>query len=225
MSQPRILEVRTKILKANDETARAMRRRFVEAGVLVVNVVSSPGSGKTALLEETLTRLKARGVAVAAIVGDLETDNDARRLARSGAPVRQIETHGLCHLEAAMVEERLAGWDLAAIDILFVENVGNLVCPTSWDLGEDLRVALVSVTEGEDKPLKYPGLFNTSDLAVITKLDLAAAVEFDRATALANIDRVRPGMAVLEVATKTGAGIDTWIDTLLAKLDALRSGR
>jgi hydrogenase nickel incorporation protein HypB len=221
MSQPRILEVRTKILKANDETARAMRRRFVEAGVLVVNVVSSPGSGKTALLEETLTRLKARGVAVAAIVGDLETDNDARRLARSGAPVRQIETHGLCHLEAAMVEERLAGWDLAAIDILFVENVGNLVCPTSWDLGEDLRVALVSVTEGEDKPLKYPGLFNTSDLAVITKLDLAAAVEFDRATALANIDRVRPGMAVLEVATKT----DTWIDTLLAKLDALRSGR
>jgi hydrogenase nickel incorporation protein HypB len=225
MSQPRILEVRTKILKANDETARAMRRRFVEAGVLVVNVVSSPGSGKTALLEETLTRLKARGVAVAAIVGDLETDNDARRLARSGAPVRQIETHGLCHLEAAMVEERLAGWDLAAIDILFVENVGNLVCPTSWDLGEDLRVALVSVTEGEDKPLKYPGLFNTSDLAVITKLDLAAAVEFDRETALANIDRVRPGMAVLEVATKTGAGIDTWIDTLLAKLDALRSGR
>ena len=225
MSQPRILEVRTKILKANDETARAMRRRFVEAGVLVVNVVSSPGSGKTALLEETLTRLKARGVAVAAIVGDLETDNDARRLARSGAPVRQIETHGLCHLEAAMVEERLAGWDLAAIDILFVENVGNLVCPTSWDLGEDLRVALVSVTEGEDKPLKYPGLFNTSDLAVITKLDLAAAVEFDRATALANIDRVRPGMAVLEVATKTGAGIDTWIDTLLAKLEALRSGR
>jgi len=225
MSQPRILEVRTKILKANDETARAMRRRFVEAGVLVVNVVSSPGSGKTALLEETLTRLKARGVAVAAIVGDLETDNDARRLARSGAPVRQIETHGLCHLEAAMVEERLAGWDLAAIDILFVENVGNLVCPTSWDLGEDLRVALVSVTEGEDKPLKYPGLFNTSDLAVITKLDLAAAVEFDRETALANIDRVRPGMPVLEVATKTGAGIDTWIDTLLAKLEALRSGR
>ena len=225
MSQPRILEVRTKILKANDETARAMRRRFVEAGVLVVNVVSSPGSGKTALLEETLTRLKARGMAVAAIVGDLETDNDAQRLARSGVPVRQIETHGLCHLEAAMVEERLAGWDLAAIDILFVENVGNLVCPTSWDLGEDLRVALVSVTEGEDKPLKYPGLFNTSDLAVITKLDLAAAVEFDRATALANIDRVRPGMAVLEVATKTGAGIDTWIDTLLAKLDALRSGR
>ena len=225
MTEPRILEVRTKILKKNDELAREMRERFVQAGVLVVNMVSSPGTGKTAFLKQTLARLLARGEPCAAVVGDLETDNDARRLARSGAPVRQIETHGLCHLEAAMVEERLAGWDLAAIDILFVENVGNLVCPTSWDLGEDLRVALVSVTEGEDKPLKYPGLFNTSDLAVITKLDLAAAVEFDRATALANIDRVRPGMAVLEVATKTGAGIDTWIDTLLAKLDALRSGR
>ena len=217
MIQPRILEVRTKILKVNDETARAMRRRFVEAGVLVVNVVSSPGSGKTALLEETLARLQARGIAVAAIVGDLETDNDARRLARSGAPVRQIETHGLCHLEAAMVEERLAGWDLARLDILFIENVGNLVCPTSWDLGEHLRVALLSVTEGEDKPLKYPGLFNTSDLAVITKVDLAAAVEFDREAALVNIERVRPGMPVLEVATKTGAGIDAWIDTLLAR--------
>ena len=221
MTQPRILEVRTKILKANDETARAMRRRFEAAGVLVVNLVSSPGSGKTALLEETLTRLRARGMAVAAIVGDLETDNDAKRLARSGAPVRQIETHGLCHLEAAMVEERLTGWDLAALDILFIENVGNLVCPTSWDLGEGLRVALLSVTEGEDKPLKYPGLFNTSDVAVITKVDLAAAVEFDRATAVANIAAVRPGMPVLDVATKTGAGVDAWIDALLARRAAL----
>lgn len=221
MSQPRILEVRTKILKANDETAREMRRRFVEAGVLVVNVVSSPGSGKTALLEETLTRFKTRGVAVAAIVGDLETDNDARRLARSGAPVRQIETHGLCHLEAAMVEERLSGWDLTALDVLFIENVGNLVCPTSWDLGEDLRVALLSVTEGEDKPLKYPGLFNTSDLAVITKVDLADAVEFDRGAAIANIEQVRPGMRVLEVATKTGVGIDAWIEALLARHQGL----
>jgi len=225
MSQPRILEVRTKILKVNDETARAMRHRFVEAGVLVVNVVSSPGSGKTALLEETLTRLKARGMSVAAIVGDLETDNDARRLARSGVPVRQIETHGLCHLEAAMVEERLAGWDLAAIEILFIENVGNLVCPTSWDLGEHLRVALLSVTEGEDKPLKYPGLFNTSDLAVITKVDLAAAVEFDRTLALANIEQVRPGMPVLEVATKNGAGVDAWIEALLARRVTLLKSR
>jgi len=225
MSQPRILEVRTKILKANDETARAMRRRFVESGVLVVNVVSSPGSGKTALVEETLTRLHTRGVAVAAIVGDLETDNDARRLARSGAPVRQIETHGLCHLEAAMVEERLTGWDVAALEILFIENVGNLVCPTSWDLGESIRVALLSVTEGEDKPLKYPGLFNTSDIAVITKVDLVDAVGFDRGACLANIGAVRPGMPVLEVATKTGLGVETWIDALLARRAALLADR
>jgi len=225
MTQPRILEVRTKILKANDETARAMRARFEAAGILVVNMVSSPGSGKTALLEETLRRLTARGVAVAAIVGDLETDNDARRLARSGAPVRQIETHGLCHLEAAMIEERLAGWGIGAPEILFIENVGNLVCPTSWDLGESVRVALLAVTEGEDKPLKYPGLFNTSDIALITKIDLADAVEFDRATALTNIQSVRPGMPVLEVATKTGAGIDAWIAELLARRKVLMAGR
>ena len=225
MIQPRILEVRTKILKVNDETARAMRRRFEAAGVLVVNLVSSPGSGKTALLEETLRRLKARGVAVAAIVGDLETDNDARRLARSGVPVRPIETHGLCHLEAARGDERLVGWDLAGLEILFIENVGNLVCPTSWDLGESVRVALLSVTEGEDKPLKYPGLFNTSDLAVITKIDLAEAVGFDRALTLSNIEQVRPGMPVLEVATKTGTGIDPWIDALLARRVALLNSR
>jgi hydrogenase nickel incorporation protein HypB len=223
--EPRILEVRTKILKKNDELAREMRERFVRAGVLVVNMVSSPGTGKTEFLKQTLARLVARGEPCVAVVGDLETDNDARRLARSGVPVRQIETHGLCHLEAAMVEERLAGWDLAAIEILFIENVGNLVCPTSWDLGEHLRVALLSVTEGEDKPLKYPGLFNTSDLAVITKVDLAAAVEFDRAQALANIEQVRPGMPVLEVATKTGTGVDAWIDTLLARRLALLESR
>jgi hydrogenase nickel incorporation protein HypB len=221
MIQPRILEVRTKILKVNDETARAMRRRFEDAGVLVVNLVSSPGSGKTALLEETLTRLKARGMAVAAIVGDLETDNDARRLARSGVPVRQIETHGLCHLEAAMVDERLAGWELAGLEILFIENVGNLVCPTSWDLGESVRVALLSVTEGEDKPLKYPGLFNTADIAAITKTDLAAACEFNRDAARANIESVRPGMRIIETSVKTGAGIDEWLDYLAEKRRAL----
>ena len=216
-----ILEVRTKILKANDTLARALRQRFEAAGVLVVNMVSSPGSGKTALLRETLARLAARGIATAAVVGDLETDNDARRLAESGVPVRQIETHGLCHLEAHLVEERIADWDLARLDVLFIENVGNLVCPTSWDLGEGLRVALVSVTEGEDKPLKYPGLFNTSDVAVITKGDLAAAAEFDRETMLANLAAVRPGIPVLEVATKTGAGIDAWIDFLLARRASL----
>ena len=221
MGTPRILEVRTKILKKNDETARAMRQRFGSLGLLVVNLVSSPGTGKTSFLLETLRRLQKQGDAVAAIVGDLETDNDARRLAASGAPVRQIMTHGLCHLEADMVERELADWNLAKFGYLFIENVGNLVCPTSWDLGEHVRLALLSVTEGEDKPLKYPGLFNTADVAAITKCDLATACEFDRARALANIDSVRPGMTVFETSAKTGAGLDDWLDYLANRRDAL----
>ena len=211
---PRILEVRTRILKKNDELARELRRDFQRAGVLVVNMVSSPGTGKTAFLEETLARLSARGEPVAAIVGDLETDNDARRLARSGVPVRQIQTHGLCHLEADMIAKHLEGWDLTSLDYLFIENVGNLVCPTSWDLGESVRLALLSVTEGEDKPLKYPGLFNTADVAAITKIDLAVACEFDRDLARANIESVRPGIRILETSAKTGAGLDDWLGYL-----------
>jgi hydrogenase nickel incorporation protein HypB len=216
MSLPRILEVRTRVLKRNDELARDLRREFARQGVLVVNMVSSPGTGKTALLLETLVRLRHGGAAVAAIVGDLETDNDARRLAASGAPVRQINTHGLCHLEADMIRAHVAGWDLAAIDYLFIENVGNLVCPTSWDLGESLRLALLSVTEGEDKPLKYPGLFNTADAAAITKLDLAAACGFDAPLARSNIAAVRPGMPILETSARSGAGIDAWLELLAA---------
>ena len=214
MTQPRILEVRTKILKKNDETAREMRARFESLGLLVVNMVSSPGTGKTAFLKETLSRLVARGIPAAAVVGDLETDNDARRLAESGAPVRQIMTHGLCHLEADMVQSHIADWDLAALDYLFIENVGNLVCPTSWDLGESVRLALLSVTEGEDKPLKYPGLFNTADIAAITKIDLAEACDFNRDLARANIEAVRPGMRIIETSVKTGAGLDEWLDYL-----------
>jgi hydrogenase nickel incorporation protein HypB len=217
MIEPRILEVRTKILKKNDELARDMRRGFQDAGVLVVNMVSSPGTGKTAFLKETLARLLERGESVAAVVGDLETDNDARRLAESGAPVRQIMTHGLCHLEADMVQRHLDGWSLADLDYLFIENVGNLVCPTSWDLGESVRLALLSVTEGEDKPLKYPGLFNTCDVAAITKLDLAAACDFDREAARANIEAVRPGIRIIETSAKTGAGLDEWLAYLAAR--------
>ena len=217
MLKPRILEVRTKILKKNDELAREMRNQFVDAGVLVSNFVSSPGTGKTTLLRETLTRLVNAGEKVAAIVGDLETDNDAKRLAESGAPVRQIMTHGCCHLEADMVQNHLEGWDIAGLDYLFIENVGNLVCPTSWDLGESVRIALLSVTEGEDKPLKYPGLFNTSDVAVITKTDLTVPCEFDRNEALENIQSVRPGMQVFETSAKTGDGMEEWIEYLKQK--------
>ncbi len=217
MIEPRILEVRTKILKKNDELARAMRTGFLDAGVLVINIVSSPGTGKTAFLRETLGHFVSAGTKVAAIVGDLETDNDARRLAESGAPVRQIMTHGMCHLEADMVRSHLDDWDLNALEYLFIENIGNLVCPTSWDLGESVRAAMLSVTEGEDKPLKYPGLFNTSDVTVITKCDLAAVCEFNRSEALDNIQRVRPGMRVIESSAKTGLGMLEWIEYLQGK--------
>lgn len=217
MSEPRILEVRTSILKRNDEVAREMREEFRRAGMVVVNLVSSPGSGKTRLLYETLVRLRRAGRRVAAIVGDVETDRDARRLGASGAPVRQIMTHGLCHLEAEMVRRELLAWPSEHVDCLFIENVGNLVCPTSWDLGESLRVALLSVAEGEDKPLKYPGLFNTADVAVITKTDLAEACDFDRAAALDALAAVRPGMPVIETSAKSGAGLDSWITFLEAR--------
>jgi hydrogenase nickel incorporation protein HypB len=205
-AEPRLVEVRRNVLKQNDMFARALRERFREAGVLAVSLVSSPGSGKTAFLEKLLTLLHSR-YRVGALVGDLATENDAARLARSGAPVRQIVTGTVCHLEAAMVQNALAGWDLNRLDYLFIENVGNLVCPSSYDLGEDLRFVLLSVTEGEDKPLKYPTIFNSADIAIITKSDLAAAVEFDEPAVKRNIQAVRPGMQVFKLSAKTGEGM------------------
>jgi hydrogenase nickel incorporation protein HypB len=210
----RIVELRRGILKKNDELAAELRARYVAAGVLVLNLVSSPGTGKTAFLERTMRGLKAGGARVAALVGDLETDNDARRLASSGAPVRQINTHGICHLDAEMIGKHLEGWEgvaLDRLDYLFIENVGNLVCPSSYDLGERIRVALLSVTEGEDKPLKYPTLFNSADAAVITKIDLAEPCAFDREAALKNINEIRPGIRIFETSAKTGAGMEEWL--------------
>ena len=209
----RIIEVRQQVLKQNDVTARALRQRFQDAGVFVVSLVSSPGAGKTTFLEKTLTRLSDH-CRVAALVGDLATDNDARRLANSGAPVRQITTGAISHLEASMVESALADWELDRLDFLFIENVGNLVCPASYDLGEALRLVLMSVTEGEDKPLKYPTIFNTADLALITKIDLADAVDFKREQAYRSLHHVRPAMTTLEVSAKTGAGMENWLDLL-----------
>jgi len=217
VTEPRLVEVRRNVLKQNDVIARALRERFREAGVFVVSLVSSPGSGKTTFLERTLTDLQPR-YQVAALVGDLATENDAARLARSKAPVRQITTGTLCHLEAAMVEKALEGWDLNKLDFLFIENVGNLVCPSSYDLGENLRLVLMSVTEGEDKPLKYPTIFNSSDIAVITKNDLAAAVEFDWAAAQKNIQAVRPGMQIFRVSAKTGENMKSYLDFLFEQL-------
>jgi hydrogenase nickel incorporation protein HypB len=210
---PRIVEVRKNILKKNDVAAAGLRERFREAGLFVASLVSSPGAGKTAFLERTLTHA-ARTHRVAALVGDLATDCDADRLKRSGAPVRQITTGTVCHLDAEMIERALHGWPPDSLDWLFIENVGNLVCPASYDLGEQLRVVLLSVTEGEDKPLKYPTIFNTADLAIVTKIDLAAAVEFDRDAMLRNIDTVRPGLEVLEVSSRNGAGFDAWLALL-----------
>jgi len=211
--QPRIVEVRKNILKKNDVAAAALRERFQRAGVFVASLVSSPGAGKTAFLERTLSRLASVRRA-AALVGDLATECDAERLRRSGAPVRQITTGTVCHLDAEMVGRALDGWPLSDLDYLFIENVGNLVCPASYDLGEHLRVVLLSVTEGEDKPLKYPTIFNTADLAIITKIDLASAVGFDRDALLRNVDDVRPGLRVLEVSAKTGEGLAEWLDVL-----------
>jgi hydrogenase nickel incorporation protein HypB len=206
-NQPRILDVRQKVLKQNDVLARALRGRFQAAGVIVVSFVSSPGAGKTTFLRELLCRMR-RSHHVAALVGDLATENDAKRLAESGAPVRQIVTGTVCHLEAQMIESALADWDLNALDYLFIENVGNLVCPASYDLGESLRFVLLSTTEGEDKPLKYPTIFNTADAAIITKIDLAEAVGFDRGACLANIQSVRPGLDVFDVSARTGEGFE-----------------
>ncbi len=226
MSQSRLAEVRQRVLNKNDAAARVLRDRYRDAGVCVISLVSSPGSGKTAFLERILTELNGR-FRVAALVGDLATDNDAVRLARSGAPVRQIQTGTICHLDASMVSNALDDWralnDLDALDFLFIENVGNLVCPSSYDLGENARMVLLSVTEGEDKPLKYPTIFHTADAAVITKMDLAAAVEFDRAAAHRNIQSVRPGMAVFEVSVKSGAGLQeliAWVEQVRAHADA-----
>ena len=220
-TEPRLIEVRKNVLKQNDLVARILRDRFRAAGVFVVSLVSSPGSGKTAFLEKTLTLLRAN-YRVAALVGDLATENDAVRLARSQAPVKQITTGTLCHLEAAMVEKALDEWDLHQLDFLFVENVGNLVCPSSYDLGEDLRLVLISVTEGEDKPLKYPTIFNSADVAIVTKVDLAAAVEFDWEAAYQNIQAVRPGMPVFRLSTKTGEGIEPFVEFLVARLIEMR---
>ena len=207
---PRMVEVRARILKENDLLARQLRERFEEAGVAVISFVSSPGSGKTTFLENLMSCLKQRW-RIAALVGDLATENDAARLRRACPRVKQIVTGTVCHLDAKMIGTALEGWNLDELDLLLIENVGNLVCPSSYDLGEAMRFVLLSATEGEDKPLKYPTIFNTADIAVLTKMDIAEVVEFDRDTALSNIQSVRPGMNVLEVSAKTGRGMDAAI--------------
>jgi len=206
-----------KVLNENDRIAAGLRERFLQGRTFCLNLISSPGSGKTALLERTLEMFTgSRRVAV--LTGDIQTDNDARRLARFGFPVRQITTGGACHLDAKMVERGLEGWCVEDFEILFIENVGNLVCPTSYDLGEEARAVLLSVTEGEDKPLKYPATFHHADLMVLNKIDLLPYVPFQAELARENARRVQPEIEIVDVSCTTGEGLDTWRAWLEAKL-------
>ncbi len=215
------LELRHAILEKNDRLAERNRGFFRARGVLVLNVLSSPGSGKTTLIRETIRRLGPR-LKTAVIVGDLATDNDARRLRDSGAPVVQINTGTVCHLEADMVARALKQLDMAKLDLLIIENVGNLVCPASYDLGEDLRVVLLSVTDGEDKPLKYPPIFHAANAVIISKLDLDRACDFNRAEATANIRHIAHHAQLFEVSAKTGTGLDDWCNYLVQQHKAVK---
>jgi len=208
-----------KVLNENQQVAAELRAEFARHGVLALNLISSPGSGKTALLERTLERF-APERRVAVLTGDIQTDADAARLAKYGFPVRQICTAGACHLDARMVRRALEGWDLATIDLLFIENVGNLVCPTSYDLGEAKKIVLLSVTEGEEKPLKYPGIFFKAELMLLNKIDLLPYVPFRVETAVENARSIHPEIQVLQLSCQTGVGLDGWLEWVDAQAAA-----
>ena len=216
---PRRLALEQAVLSRNTSQAADNRHHFEQHGLLVVNLLSAPGSGKTALLEQLARRWPQGPLGV--IVGDLATDNDARRLQAAGARAQQIQTGDLCHLEAAQVDQAFRQLDSSGMALLVIENVGNLVCPTAFALGEQRRLALLSVTEGEDKPLKYPALFQSADAVVINKIDLAAAVGFDRSLALATIQAVAPQAHILELSARSGAGLEAliaWLEQQRAEL-------
>jgi hydrogenase nickel incorporation protein HypB len=205
--------VEKKVLSENDRVAAELRKRYRDENILCVNIISSPGSGKTALLEQTLASF-APGTSVAVLTGDLQTDNDARRLAKYGFPVRQIVTGGTCHLDARMVMRHLDEMGFRGPGVLLVENVGNLVCPSSYDLGEVAKIVLLSVTEGEDKPLKYPGIFHRSSLMILTKTDLLPYVDFDPKLALENARKIHPDIEYIALSSKTREGFAEWLDWL-----------
>ena len=215
------LPLEKKVLSENDRVAAELRERFRQNNVLVVNLISSPGSGKTTLLEKTLEAFP-RGERVAVLTGDIQTENDANRLKRFGFPTKQITTGGTCHLDARMIDKHLADWKVDDIDILFIENVGNLVCPASYDLGEAAKIVLLSVTEGEDKPLKYPSIFFKSELVIITKTDLLPYVPFDIVKAEENARKVHPGVEIVRVSCTAGDGLSEWLQWLERKKRAVR---
>jgi hydrogenase nickel incorporation protein HypB len=210
------------VLSENDRIAARLREWLRDKGALAVNLISSPGSGKTTLLEKTLEMLPL-GTHAAVLTGDIQTDNDARRLGRYGYPVRQITTAGACHLDARMVENHLNDWLNEQLDLLLIENVGNLVCPTSYDLGEDAKIVVLSVTEGEDKPLKYPGIFRKAELMILNKVDLLPYVPFNPNLAIENARRINPDIKIIETSCTTGAGLYQWLAWLAARADRKKS--
>ena len=217
------MDVHVPVLDANDRLAERNRGFFAAKNLLVINVFSSPGSGKTSLLQKTAEMLRGR-VRIGVIVGDLATDNDAERLSRADIPVVQITTGTMCHLDARMIAEAMKKMPLDDLDVLIIENVGNLVCPASYDLGEGVRVVLLSVTEGEDKPLKYPPMFHSADVALVTKSDLADAVDFNRDAALSALYKVAHHAHVIEVSSKTGEGMEAWCEEIVERARRAREG-
>lgn len=217
------MDVHVPVLDANDRLAERNRGFFAAKNLLVINVFSSPGSGKTSLLQKTAEMLRGR-VRIGVIVGDLATDNDAERLSRADIPVVQITTGTMCHLDASMIAEAMKKMPLDDLDVLIIENVGNLVCPASYDLGEGVRVVLLSVTEGEDKPLKYPPMFHSADVALVTKSDLADAVDFNRDAALSALNKVAHHAHVIEVSSKTGEGMEAWCEEIVERARRAREG-
>lgn len=204
------IKLEKKILSRNDLLAAELRRLFADKGIAVLNMVSSPGSGKTSLLEKTLTAL-SEDLSIAVIEGDIQTENDALRVAATGVPVHQINTGGACHLEAAMIGSALDHFDLEELDLLIIENVGNLVCPSAFDLGEGTRVALISVTEGDDKPLKYPAMFHSAQVLVINKMDLLEHCDFSVEKVVDNARSLNPDVTILKTSCRTGEGLQDWI--------------
>jgi len=205
------IKLERKILSRNDRVAAEIRELFRSRGIAVLNMVSSPGSGKTSLLEKTLGGLSAE-LRIAVIEGDIQTENDARRIAVTGVPVHQINTGGACHLEAEMIRDSLDHFDLDDLDLLIIENVGNLVCPSAFDLGEGARIALISVTEGDDKPLKYPAMFHTANVMVINKMDLLPYTDFSVDEVIRNARSLNPDARILKTSCRTGEGLAAWSD-------------
>jgi hydrogenase nickel incorporation protein HypB len=218
---PRV-ELSQKVLSENARIAAELRERFNEHRVLCLNLISAPGSGKTSLLERTL-EVMPKDERVAVLTGDIQTENDAARLKRFGFPVKQITTGGTCHLDARMIERHIADWSLADIDLLFIENVGNLVCPSSYDLGEDAKIVLLSVTEGEEKPLKYPSIFFKSELMILNKIDLLPYVPFNPDVAVENARRIHPEIDIVRVSCTSGQGLDLWMNWIKKRRKAAES--